>query len=78
MTAQKKYEELFKNCHKFFPSHGHWTDEDCNFYANNVIVLTCDEILKTKNYPNTLHPEMTAFNNAYWESVKAIAKNKLQ
>ena len=47
--------------------------------AKVAALIVCTEILETKNYPNTLHPEMTQFSNAYWEQVvREIFNYKVQ
>lgn len=67
MKSSLKAELLFKEMKSKF-SHL-LLEQHANKAAKECAISACYEILNTKNYPNTLHPEMTEFNNAYWKSV---------
>jgi hypothetical protein len=60
MTAKEKAKQLMNdlgNCTR--------SNSDTKIAA----IILCNECLNTKNYPHTLHPEMTDFSNAYWRDV---------
>lgn len=60
MTSKQKAEQLFSIMQSTCKSKAD---------AKMSAIVVCDEILNTKNYPNTLHPDMTNFSNAYWKGV---------
>jgi hypothetical protein len=68
MNSSDKAKELFKKYYNL--TDASLSMKDAHKIAIQCTIIVCDEILQTKNYPNTLHPEMTAFSNAYWIGVK--------
>ncbi len=39
--------------------------------ARAFVRIICTQVKSHKNYPNTLHPEFIAFDNAYWDHVES-------
>lgn len=75
MTAKDKAKELIS---KFLPlAHKNFNrikDGELD-KTKQIAIICCEEIINTKNYPNTLHPDMTDWSNKYWENVIIEIKN---
>ena len=79
MTANDKATELIKSFMEIFGKQNRTCSDIPNTRSALSASIECaaiviDNILKTKNFPNTLHPDMVAFQNAYWEAVKKYAE----
>lgn len=60
MTAKEKAEQLISNmsiCCK------------TKINAKLAAMIVCNEIIYTKNYEDTLHPDFIEFHNSYWKYV---------
>jgi hypothetical protein len=72
MTAKDKARELVNHIYsKIQSKESSLIDDDRDWdSAKAGAIIAVDEILAVKNFPNTLHPKLVEFENAYWKYVK--------